>query len=86
MSRELWKLQRSMRRIIGRPGLRICAELELGLSLEQSGAWGVHRPGLVVVAAGSRRGLKSHGRWWQQTAQNTRRCFSDRNGRFFGGA
>lgn len=50
MSRELWKLQRSMRRILGRPALRICAESELGLSLEQSGAWGVHRPGLVVVA------------------------------------
>jgi hypothetical protein len=30
--------------------LRICAESELGLSLKWSGAWAVHRPGLVIVA------------------------------------
>jgi hypothetical protein len=50
MSRELWKLQRSMRRILGRPALRICVAGELGLSLGQSGLWGLHRSGLIVVA------------------------------------
>jgi hypothetical protein len=50
MSGELWRLQRSMRRILARPALRICSESELGLSLKWSGAWAVHRPGLVIVA------------------------------------
>jgi hypothetical protein len=50
MSGELWRIQRVMRKILGRPALRICAESELGLSLKSSGAWGLHRLGLIVVA------------------------------------
>ena len=50
MGGELWRLQRAMRRILGRPSLRICSESERGLSLGQSGAWAAHIPGLVIVS------------------------------------
>ncbi len=50
MSGGLWRIQRVMRKIIGRPGLVVCSESEMGLSLKPSGAWAAHLPGRIILA------------------------------------